>query len=73
MEVDGGYSFKRKARSEADGNKKDVDMKLSKPEMKLSRIEIVKRHFNEQNQCVREEFEYYYPVESENKIGFQKK
>lgn len=46
---------------------------MKRPDMKLNRIEIVKRTFNDQNQCVREEWEYYYPIEQDNKIGFQKK
>lgn len=48
-------------------------MTKHKVPLRLSRVEIVTRSFNESNQCVREEWEYYYPEESDTQVpGFKK-
>jgi len=47
-------------------------MKIDEQEFKLSRVEIVQRQFNSNNQIVKEEWHYYYPVEKPGVIdGFK--
>lgn len=49
-------------------------MKKDNTILRLSRVEVVTRSFNAQNQCVKEEFEYYFPDDGdEREIGFKAK
>lgn len=41
-------------------------------ELELARVEVITRVFNTKNQCVKEEFEYYYPKDKKpEEVGFK--
>lgn len=49
-----------------------VDMKTINPNMRLSRVEIVKKQYNEQGQIVQEEWQYFYPETKQDVVeGFK--
>lgn len=42
--------------------------------LNLARVEIISRIYNKNGQCIREEFEYYYPEDLiEEPLGFKVK
>jgi len=45
-------------------------MKIENTQLTISRVEVVKRVFNDKGQVVHETFEFYYPQEKKNQIGF---
>lgn len=46
-------------------------MIIDEQELKISRVEVVQRQFNASNQIVKEEWHYYYPVDTSGHVdGF---
>ena len=45
-------------------------MQIENTQLTISRVEIIKRVFNAQNQIVEERIEYYHPTEQEHVVGF---
>ncbi len=48
-------------------------MKIENTVLKVSRVEVVKRAYNEKGQIIHEEFQYFYPEEATPPIGFKGK
>jgi hypothetical protein len=48
-------------------------MRIEDKELKPARVEVVRKTYNEQNQVVVEQVEYYYPEDVECVIGFKLK